>query len=206
MRTPSSALPALPQGALEGFGSPLPFFFAPLRLAAAFFVVIFTTFFAAVRFAAFFAAVFFIFLRISIFPCSLFLLHYALRIEISDAAALAAGPRVDGGVDERRLAGIHGRIHRSLQLVRRCCMDADASECFHHLVVTCALHEDGRGRVRTAGGIDVGPAIDAVVVEDDDADRQIVPADRLYLHAGTICRSASSSSTTTASIAGPTSI
>src|SRR6185295_11989945 len=38
--------------------------------------------------------------------------------------------------------------------------------------------------IRTASGIDVGSAIDAVVVEDDDADRQVVPANRFHFHAG----------------------
>ena len=62
-------------------------------------------------------------------------------------------------------------------------IDADAAERLHHLVVARALDEHGRRRVR-ADVVDVGAAIDAVVVEDDDADRQVVPADRLDLHAG----------------------
>ena len=49
MRTPSSALPAWPNGLVEGFGRPLPFFFA-----AGFFGASFTTFFDFA--AAFFAA------------------------------------------------------------------------------------------------------------------------------------------------------
>ncbi len=62
-------------------------------------------------------------------------------------------------------------------------MHADAAERLHHLVVARALHEDRRRRIG-ARRIDVGAAIDAVIVEDDDADRQVVPADRLDLHAG----------------------
>ena len=85
---------------------------------------------------------------------------------------------------EGRLAGIHRRVHGAAQFVGRRHMDADAAECFHHLVVARVLDEDGRRNVRTAAGIDVGTAVDAVVVEDDDAYRQIVPADRFHLHAG----------------------
>src|SRR6266446_1496412 len=48
---------------------------------------------------------------------SLFLLQRALRIEIADTAAFAAGLRVDHGVDQRRLAGVHRRVHGAPQLV-----------------------------------------------------------------------------------------
>src|SRR5229473_390171 len=109
---------------------------------------------------------------------------FALRVEVADAAALAAGRRVDRGVDEGWLAGIHGGIDRTLQFVGRRHMDADAAERFHHLVVARALDEDGWCYVRAACRINVGAAIDAVIVEDDDADRQVVPADGLDLHAG----------------------
>ena len=74
-------------------------------------------------------------------------------------------------------------VDGALELVRRRRIDADAAERLHHLVVARALDEHGRRRVR-ADLVDVGAAIDAVVVEDDDADRQLVPADRLDLHAG----------------------
>src|SRR6185312_9277187 len=47
-------------------------------------------------------------------PCGSFLLQRALRIEVADAAALAAGTRIEHRVDERRLAGIHRRVHRAL--------------------------------------------------------------------------------------------
>src|ERR1035441_337224 len=113
----------------------------------------------------------------------LFLLQLALRVEVADAAALAAGRRVEHRVDQRRLAGIHGRVDRALQLVRGRRVNADAAEGLHYLVVARTLHEYGRRRVRTYG-IDVGPTINAIVIEDDDADRQLVPADRLHLHAG----------------------
>src|SRR5262249_59326698 len=46
------------------------------------------------------------------------------------------------------------------------------------------VDEGGGGGAGAAAGIDVGAAIDAVVVEDDDADRQVVPADRLDFHGG----------------------
>src|SRR6202158_4675498 len=113
----------------------------------------------------------------------LFLLQDALRVEVADAAALGAGRRVYHRVDERRLAGVHRRVDGALQFVRRGRIDADAAERFHHLVVARALHKHRRRRIG-AGRIDVGAAIDAVVVEDDDADRQIVAADGLDLHAG----------------------
>src|SRR5262249_57801399 len=46
-----------------------------------------------------------------------------------------------------------------------------------------ALDEHGGRRV-IARLVDVGAAIDAIVVEDDDAKRQFEAADRLDLHAG----------------------
>src|SRR6478609_1553967 len=115
----------------------------------------------------------------------LFLLaEHALRIEVADAAALAAGSRIDHRIDEGRLAAIHRFVHGALELVRRGGVYADAAEGLHHHVVARALDEDGGGDVRATGRIDVGAAIDAVIVEDDDADRQIVAADGLDLHAG----------------------
>src|SRR6478752_10480837 len=71
----------------------------------------------------------------------------ALRIEVADAAALGAGRRIDHGVDQRRLARIHRLVHRALQLVRRGCVDADAAERLHHLVVAGSRDEDGRRRI-----------------------------------------------------------
>src|ERR1039458_6167781 len=65
----------------------------------------------------------------------LFLLQLALRVEVADAAALAAGRRVEHRVDQRRLAGIHGRVDRALQLVRGRRVNADAAEGLHYLVV-----------------------------------------------------------------------
>ena len=47
-----------------------------------------------------------------------FFLQRALRIEVADAAALAAGGRIDHRVDQRRLAGIHRRVDGALELVR----------------------------------------------------------------------------------------
>src|SRR6267142_5622951 len=115
---------------------------------------------------------------------NLFPAKHALWVEVADAAALRAGCRVDHRVDEGRLAGVHGLVHGAFELVRRRRVYTDAAEGLHHLVVARVLDEHGRRNIRTAGRIDVGPAIDAVVVEDDDADRQVVAADGLDLHAG----------------------
>src|SRR5260221_14269089 len=79
----------------------------------------------------------------------LFLAKHALRIEVADAAALAARSRVDHRVDEGWLARVHGRVDGTLQLVGRRRLDADAAECFHHLVVARAFDEDGRRNRRT---------------------------------------------------------
>src|ERR1051326_2265305 len=182
MRTPSSALPAWPHGLLDGRGM-------PLADAAAFFLgASFTTFL-----ADFFAAALadLRFLRVAILvPLEkfdpygrLFLTNHALRVEVADAAALGAGGRIDHRVDEGRLAGIHRRLDGATELVGRRHVGADAAEGFRDLVVARAFDERGRRRIRAAGGIDVGAAIDAVVVEDDDADRQLVAADRLDFHA-----------------------
>src|SRR4029453_232436 len=69
----------------------------------------------------------------------------ALRIEIADAAALAAGRRIDHGVDERRLAGIQGGIDGALELVGRRHVSPDAAERLYHLVVARAFHEHRGG-------------------------------------------------------------
>src|ERR1700730_1864499 len=129
---------------------------------------------------------------VSCLPCAcrkewkwpLFLFQNALRIEIADAPALGAGRRINHGVDQGRLARIHRRVDGALEFIRRGRIDAGAAERLHHLVVARSLDEDGRRNVGTAGRIDVGSAVDAVIVEDDDADRQIVAADGLDLHAG----------------------
>src|SRR5260370_41764605 len=113
----------------------------------------------------------------------LFLAKYALRIEVADRAALGAGRGIDHGVDQGRLAGVHRLVDGAFEFVRRGRVDACAAERLHHLVVARALDEH-RGRRIGAGRIDVGAAIDAVIVEDDDADRKPVPADGLDLHAG----------------------
>src|SRR5215471_4445933 len=113
----------------------------------------------------------------------LLLANRALRVEVADAAALTARRRIDHRVDQRRLARIHRRVHGALEFVRACRVDANAAESFDHLVVTRAFDENRRRRIRT-GRIDVGAAVNAVVVEDDDADRQLVAADRLDLHSG----------------------
>src|SRR5258707_12319755 len=174
MRTPSSALPSLPHGLDETLGNaPLAGFFATTlsagRLAALLAFALPLPF----AFTVFFFAI--------VVP--LFLPKLALRIEIADAAALAAGGRIDYRVDQGGLARVHRRVHGALQLVGRRRIDARAAERLHHLVVARALDEHGRRRIG-ARLVDVGAAIDAVVIENDDADRQPVAADRLDLHAG----------------------
>src|SRR5262249_20282926 len=114
---------------------------------------------------------------------SSFLAKHALRVEIADPAAFAAGRRVDHRVDEGRLARVQSVIHSALELVRRRHIGADPAERLHHLIVARALDEDGCRNVRASRGVDVRSAVDAVIVEDDDADREAVPADRLHFHA-----------------------
>src|SRR3954469_16544516 len=120
-RTPSRALPAWPNGLLDGLGMPLPFL-------AAFFAGLAFTSFTTRREAALvdfprFADCFFFAISSSskleipirsaaLPPIGLFLLQHALRVEVADAAALAARRRVDHGIDQRRLAGIHRFIDR----------------------------------------------------------------------------------------------
>src|ERR1700691_3083098 len=61
---------------------------------------------------------------------SLFLANHALRVELADIAALAAGGRIDHRVDERRPAGVHGLVHGTAELVGRRHADANAAERF----------------------------------------------------------------------------
>src|SRR5204862_4519388 len=119
MRMPSSALPSLPKGLLDGLGRALPLVFG-LTGAFAF------SFGAGLREASFTtlreAALLFVragfFLAISLSSkLGLFLAKHALRIEVADASALAAGRRVDHRIDEGGLAAIHGLVHGALQLV-----------------------------------------------------------------------------------------
>src|SRR5579883_557674 len=184
--TPSSALPSWPQGFFETLGSkPPPTWeppasFLPTTLSAGFFAILVLAFALTLEAAALALPFFAIFFAI---VCLLLFLQLGLRVEIADAAALAAGGRIDHCVDQRGLAGIHGGVDGAFQLVGRRGVDAGAAERLHHLVVARALHEHRGGRV-VAGLVGVGAAIDAVVVEHDDADREVVPADRLDLHAG----------------------
>src|SRR5580658_9901630 len=67
--------------------------------------------------------------------CSCLLSQRALRIEIADVATLAARRRVDHRIDERGLAGIHGHVDGTLQLVRRGRIDTNAAEPLNHPVV-----------------------------------------------------------------------
>src|SRR5271170_6088949 len=79
--------------------------------------------------------------------CSCFFRQGAFRVEIADVATLAARRRVDHRVDQRGLAGVHGRVDGALQLVRRGRIDADSTETLDHHVVAGTLDEPGRGRV-----------------------------------------------------------
>src|SRR5262249_61011811 len=69
----------------------------------------------------------------ALLPCygvvdaALFLPQHALRIEITDAAALAAGSRIDDRIDRRRLAVIHRRCDGALGFVREGSVGADPS-------------------------------------------------------------------------------
>src|SRR5947209_13954197 len=184
MRTPSSALPAWPYGLVEGFGTP----FATTFFDADFFAFSFATFFdAALDLDLTFVLAFLLVAIVvssenSIDVADLFLAKHALRVEIADPTAFAARCRIDHRVDEGRLAGIHGPVHGAAQFVGCRHVGSDAAERFDDLVVARILDE-GCGRwVRTAAGIDVGSAIDAVIIEDDDANRKVVSANRLHLH------------------------
>src|SRR5258707_13873478 len=57
----------------------------------------------------------------------LFLTNLALRVEVTDAAALAAGCRVDHRVGEGWLAGVHGVVDGTFQSVGCRRIDADAA-------------------------------------------------------------------------------
>src|SRR6185437_5377844 len=73
--------------------------------------------------------------------------EFALRIEVADAAALAASRGIKHRVDQRRFARIHGLVHGAFEIVRGRRVDAHAAEALHHLVVARALHEHGWRRV-----------------------------------------------------------
>src|SRR5437588_2802178 len=98
MRTPSSALPASPQGRVEGFGRPFPTAF----FATDFFAFSFETFFDA-PLDLDLTFVLAVTLRVaivipsknSIDVANLFLAKHALRVEVADAAAFAARSRID---------------------------------------------------------------------------------------------------------------
>src|SRR5258708_19424361 len=171
-------------GLVEGFGTP----FATTFFAVDVFAFSFATFFdGALDLALTFVLAFLLVAIVvssenSIDVADLFLAKHALRVEIADAAALAAGRRIDHRVDESRLAGVHGLVDGATQLVGCRHMHADSAECFDDFVVAGVFDEGGRPSARTPGGIEVGSPIDALVVEDDDADRKVVSANRLHLH------------------------
>src|SRR6185369_6210031 len=110
-----------------------------------------------------------------------FLLRRA-RVQAGDPAAFRSSGFVDDRVDQCRLARGHGFFQRLGQFLRSRGPHADAAEGLHHHLVAGVLDELG-GRHVAAGGVLVGALVDAVVVEDHDADRQVVAADRLDFHA-----------------------
>src|SRR6266851_1473355 len=111
-------------------------------------------------------------------------LFSACRIQARDATAFGPGGFIDHGIDERGLARADGFLHCLAQLGRRRGVHAHATEGLHQLFIACALDEHGGGHIRAAGRIDVRAAVDAVVVEDHHADRQVVAAEGVDFHAG----------------------
>src|SRR5207248_6336723 len=83
---------------------------------------------------------------------SLFLAQRALRVEIADASALAAGRRVDHRIDEGWVTGVHRLVYGTLEFIGRRRIDADAAERLDHPVVARALDEHRRRRIR-AGSV-----------------------------------------------------
>src|SRR3984885_248989 len=104
--------------------------------------------------------------------CSCLLRQSAARVEIANIATLASRRRVDHRVDECGLAGVHSRVDGALEFIWRRRIDANAAETLDHPVVAGAFDERGRGCIGAAAQIDTIAAIDAVVVEHDNADRQ----------------------------------
>src|SRR5471030_2153304 len=102
--TPSSALPSWPQGFFDIFILGASFssgFFTAFSLAFTTFLAAFFAFLSSFLALAFTAFLDFFAMVVPL----LLLLQLALRIEIADAARLAAGGRIDRGVDQRGLAG-----------------------------------------------------------------------------------------------------
>src|SRR5439155_20859305 len=117
-------------------------------------------------------------------PIPLRLFLFCARVQAGDATAFGARALIDDGIDERGLARADGFFHALAQLGRGRGVHAHAAEGFDQLVVARALDEYGRRHIGAAGRIDVGAAVDAVVVEYHRAHRQVVAADRLDFHAG----------------------
>src|SRR2546427_2885256 len=113
----------------------------------------------------------------------LLFLFRGARVQARDAAAFGARGLVDDGIDQRGLLRADGFFHCLAQLGRGRGVHAHAAEGLDQLVIARALHEY-RGRRIAAVGIDVGAAVDAVVVHHHHAHRQVVPAEGLDFHAG----------------------
>src|SRR5213592_4238127 len=109
---------------------------------------------------------------------------FCARIQARDATAFGAGGLIDHGIDERGLARADGFLHGLAQLGRGRGVHPDATEGLDQLVVARTLDEHRGCHIGAAGRIDVGAAVDAVVVENHHADRQVIPAEGLDFHAG----------------------
>src|SRR5207249_1279531 len=117
-------------------------------------------------------------------PIPLRLFLFCARVQAGDTTAFGAGALIDDRIDERGPARADGFLHRAAQFGRGRGVRAHAAEGLDQLVVARALDEHGGCHVGAAGRIDVRAAVDAVVVEDHHADRQVIPAEGLDFHAG----------------------
>src|ERR1700694_3462876 len=106
------------------------------------------------------------------------------RMETRDAAAFRARLFVDDRVNQGRLARADRFFHRVAKLGRRRCHHTHATEGLHQFLVARTLDAHQGRWIVSSGSIHFIAAIDAVVVQDHDADRQVVAADRLDFHAG----------------------
>src|SRR5258708_1636850 len=112
-------------------------------------------------------------------PVAFRLLQCAPGVEALYVPALRAGPRVDGTVDQCGPPGSEGRFQSLREAGGIFDVVADSPERFDQLVVPSVLNEASRRRGNGSRSV---PVVNAIVVEDQDHDRQAVAADRLDLH------------------------
>ena len=110
--------------------------------------------------------------------------HHRTGVQISDVTAFAPCCRVDHGIDQGRFAGSECFGDGLAQFVGIGCNDTDTAKGLHHKLVFGVFDKDGCRRVLAPTPVFSIAAIDAVVVEDNDADRKVVAADGFHLHAG----------------------